>query len=100
MLGVGRSRGWGRVKGDPSCTHGEQAKHGKVNEDDVLTKSSERDAGASDKAARIIESGRNLPVVEIARKVHASTSGESRFEKRTRRFRGLALKPWESMKCT
>ena len=40
----------------------------KVDEDGVLTKSSEGDAGASDKAARGIGSGRDLPAVKIARR--------------------------------
>ena len=46
MLGAGRSRRRGGVKGDPSCTHGEQAKDDNVDEDGVLTKSNERGAGA------------------------------------------------------
>ena len=51
MLGAGLSRKPGGVKGDPSCTHEDQAMHKmKVDEDSVLTKSRERDAGASDKA--------------------------------------------------
>ena len=51
MLGAGRSRMPGRVKSDPSCAHGGQAKHEKIDEDDVLTKLSAGDAGSSDKAA-------------------------------------------------
>ena len=43
--------GSGEVKGDPSCTHGGQANHKMEGEDDVLTKSSGRDASASDKMA-------------------------------------------------
>ena len=51
MLGAGQSRRSGGVKGDPSCTCGEQTKHGKADEDGVLTKSSKRDVGESDKTA-------------------------------------------------
>ena len=60
---------------------GGQAKH---NEDGVLTKSSECDAGASDKAVRGIRSGRGLPVIKIARRrtrviIGALASGESKW---------------------
>ena len=51
VLGVGQSRRWGGVKGDPSCTRGGQAKHETDDKYDVLTKLSERDVGASDKVA-------------------------------------------------
>ena len=55
------------VKGDPSCTHEGQAKHETEDEDSVLIKSSEGDAGASDKTSRGIGSRRDLPAVNIAR---------------------------------
>ena len=57
MLGVGRLRRLGGVKGSPSCTSGDQAKREIVDEDNKLTKSSEGDSSASDKAARRIRSG-------------------------------------------
>ena len=66
-LGARRLRESGGVKGDSSCAHGDQAKHGRMDEDGILTKSSEGDAGASDKAARGIESGRDLLAVKIIR---------------------------------
>ena len=49
MLGAGRLRRSGGVKDDPRCTRGGHRKYGKMDEDDVLTKSRERDAGASDR---------------------------------------------------
>ena len=67
VLSAKRSRRPGGVKGDPSCTRKGRAKHETEDEDDVLTKSSERDIGASDTAARGIRSGRDLPAVTIAR---------------------------------
>ena len=69
MLGAKRSRRSGGVKGDPSCTHGDQVKHEKADEGSVLTKSSERDAGASDNPARGIGSRRDLSAVKIARRI-------------------------------
>ena len=52
---------------DPNYTRGGQAKHETVDEDGVLTKSSERDASASDKTTRRISSGRDLSTIRIAR---------------------------------
>ena len=40
----------------------------KVDEDGVLTKSRERDVSASEKTARGIRSGRDLPAVKIERR--------------------------------
>ena len=67
MLGAGRSRRLSGVKGNPSCTHGGKVRHEMVDEDNVLTKSSEGNTGASDKMARVIRSGRDLPMVKIAK---------------------------------
>ena len=67
VLGVGWSSKSGGVKCDPNYTYGGQAKYETENEDGVLTKSSEEDASASDKAVRGIESERDLPTVMIIR---------------------------------
>ena len=48
VLGVGRSRRLGGVKGDPSYTYRGQEKHERKDGDGMLTKSSEEDAFASD----------------------------------------------------
>ena len=66
-LGARRSRRPGGVKGDPSGTCGGQGEHVKMDGDDMLTKSSEGDAGASDKVARGIGREKDLPTVRIAR---------------------------------
>ena len=72
------------VKGDPNCTHEGQAKHETVDEDGVLTKSSEGDIGACDKAAQGIGSERDLPAVKITRRrtrviIRALASGGSKW---------------------
>ena len=51
MLGVRGSRKLDGVKGDPSYACGGLAIHEKMDRDGVFTKSSEGDAGASNKAA-------------------------------------------------
>ena len=68
VVGAGRSRRPSGVKGCPSCTRGGQAKYKTEDEDGVLTKSSERDVDATNKAARGIGSGRDLSAVKITRR--------------------------------
>ena len=68
MLGTERSMRLNRVNGDPSCTYGGQPKHETNDENIVLIKLSERDAGESEKTARETGNERDLPTVRIVRR--------------------------------